>query len=278
MIRVRQRSFYSACLACLYWLLPIHASPQCITGGIDTIVSKVVRNELDHAGSQGRWMYIDESMKQGAKIVARKIQTDDGLLTWVLSRNGVPLSPDEIDAQKETLRGLVSDPSLLDTNRNAMRKDYARINQLLADLPGAVQFTCMVQDGHTADVYFQPKDGVSSFDVLKRLIAGMSGSLHLDLSNMRLLAVKGSAQSDISILLGIGQIHQGSSVNLVRTEVSPGIWETTSVSMHIKGRVFLFKTIAQDTDESLSNFVRVPPGLAASAALPYIEAGSPPSQ
>jgi hypothetical protein len=223
-------------------------------------------------------MYLSGFKKDGIAITAREIQTDDGALTWILARNGVPLSSAEIESQKQSFNSLVSNSSSLDANRTAMRKDDARINELLTDLPEAVQFTCMTQEGHIATAYFQPKPGQSSFDVLKRALGGMSGSIQLDLGEMRLLAVNGSEQSDVSILLGIGQIQKGSSVSVARSEVSSGIWETTSVSMHIKGRVFLFKMIAQDTEESLSNFVRVPNGLTARAALPYIEGAAPQSK
>src|ERR1035438_794151 len=107
-------------------LCPHSASSQCVTNGVTEIVNSVVQHELSLAPSQGRWMYLAGYKKDGVQIVARKIQTDDGILTWVLSRNQEPLSPAEIETQLRHLDDLASDSSFLDTNRKAMRDDALR--------------------------------------------------------------------------------------------------------------------------------------------------------
>ena len=256
-----------ACACCL--LSP--ASCQCVTNGIPELVNSVVRRELDLASSQGRWMYLARYKKHGIRIEARKIQTDDGLLTWILSRDEVPLSPPEIQAQRQRMNELVSDASFLDANRKAMHEDAVRINTLLADLPGSVQFDCLTKSGATVTVHFGPKTGYSPWSIEKRILAGMSGTLQIDLNEMRLLTASGKEQSDISMFLGAGRIYKGSSVSFTRTQVAPGIWETSQASTHIKGQIFFLKSIAQDSDESIVDYAAVPSGLSARAALPYLE-------
>ena len=208
----------SAFQKCLYFdllisvaccLFPYHAYPQCASGDAAKMVGRIVRHELDLAPSQGRWMYVAEYKENGIRIKARKIQTDDGIFTWLISKDGVSLSPADIEKQEVSLKDQASNPSFLGSNRRAMRNDDARINTLLADLPDSVQFGCLTQSGATATVHFAPKSGCNPFNVLKCIVAGMSGSLRLDLKDMRLLAASGSEKRDLSILLGIGRIYKG---------------------------------------------------------------------
>jgi hypothetical protein len=235
------------------------------------VVAQVVQHELHAAPSQGRWMYTATYTKDGVRYVARKIETDDGILASVISRDGTLLSNSEKASQQSSIRSLVANPDFLQHNRKAMTDDDAKINALLAALPTSIQFDCLVQSGELATVDFHPKDGYSPWGVEERIIAGMSGTLQLDLNEMRLRAASGATQTDLSLLLGLGRIYKGSSVSLRRTRVATGTWETTSVSTHIKGQLFFLKTIGQDDDESRSDYCPVPKGLSAQDALPYLD-------
>jgi hypothetical protein len=174
-------------------------------------------------------------------------------------------------SQRSSLNKLISSPDLLALNRKAMRDDAARINALLADLPTSVQFGCLTRSGGTASVQFEPKPGYSPSKVEERVIAGMSGTIELNLNEMRLISADGAMRSDLSLFFGIGRIYKGSSVSLKRAKTMTGAWETTSVSTHINGLVFFLKTIAQNRDESRLDYCPVPKGLQARDALPYLD-------
>lgn len=222
-------------------------------------------------------MYTATYYKGGVQYLARKIETDDGILTSVISRDGTLLSNSEKASQQSSIRSLVADPDFLGRNRKAMTDDDAKINALLAALPTSIEFECLVQNGETGTVDFHPKAGYSPWGVEERIIAGMSGTLQLDLNEMRLSGASGATQTDLSLLLGFGRIYKGSSVSLRRTRVATGKWETTSVSTHIKGQLLFLKTIAQDDDESRSDYCPVPKGLSARDALPYLDKSNCPA-
>ncbi|HZP04603.1 MAG TPA: hypothetical protein VFB43_06860 [Terracidiphilus sp.] len=167
-------------------LLPKQALSQCATGNVAEIVGKVVQHELNLAPTQGRWMYLASYVEGGVRITARRIQTEDGILTWVLSRDGRLLSQTEIEKQRQHLNDLLSDQSFLDANRKAMRDDAVHINTLFADLPQSVQFDCPIQNGSVSTIHFEPKPGYSPWNVEKRIIAGMSGTIQVDLKQMRM--------------------------------------------------------------------------------------------
>jgi len=165
------------------------AAGTCAPKDAREIVAKVVRHELDAAPNQGRWMYTATYTRGSIRYAARRIETDDGILTWVISHNGTPLSEGENAVQRSTLDNLISSPDLLDQNRKAMHDDAVRINSLLRDLPDSVQFGCLAQDGETARVHFEPKPGYSPWNIEERVIAGMSGTLELNLNEARLISV-----------------------------------------------------------------------------------------
>jgi hypothetical protein len=237
----------------------VRATEICPNEESSAIVASIVRHELATASTQGRWMFTSAYNRDGVSYVARKIQTDDGIFTWILSRNGIPLSATENSTQRSSLSRLVSDPDYLEQNRKAMRDDATKINTLLADLPTSVHFHCLTKTATIADVAFDPKPDYAPWNVEQRVIAAMSGTLRLDMKEMRLLEATGVLQNDLPLFLGFGKIYKGSSVSLKRAETSTAAWETTLVSTHIKGQVFFLKTIAQDRDEVRSNYCLVQP-------------------
>lgn len=247
------------------------AAITCAPEDSPDIVAQVVRHELDAAHTQGRWMYTATYTKDSVQYVARRIETDDGILTWVILRNGAALSDGENSSQRSTLNDLISSPDRLDRNRKAMRDDAVRINTLLADLPNSVQFDCLARSGDTASIHFEPKPGYSPWNLEERVIAGMSGALELNLKEMRLISADGTMQNDLSLFLGMGRIYKGSSVLLTRAKTMTGVWETTGIATHIDGQVLFLKTIAQHTDETRAHYCSVPSALKARDALPYLE-------
>jgi len=216
-------------------------------------------------------MYIARYSENGVRIEARKIQTDDGILTWVLSRDGTPLSQAEVEQQKKHLDDLISDPSFLAANRKAMLDDNTRINTLLADLPQSVQLECPAQGAGVATIHFKPLDNTSSLSLEKRILSGMSGNLQLDLEDMRLVSANGSEQHDVSLFLGIARVSKGSSISLTRAQVAPGVWEASLISTHIRGHILFLKTIAQDREEARTEYKRVPSRLSARDAIRFLE-------
>jgi len=220
-------------------------------------------------------MYTARYSENGVRIVARKIQTSDGILTWVVSRKGVPLSTAEIEEQKKHLSDLISDSSFLAANRKEMLDDNSRINAFLNGLPQSVQFDCPVEGAGVVTVRFKPLANVSSLNLEKRILSGMRGELQLDLNNMRLVSAAGSEQDDVSLFFSVVRVYKGSSVSLARAEVAPGIWEATQVSTHIRGHILFLKTIAQDREESRTAYKQVPSSLSAHDAVSLLEAQGP---
>jgi hypothetical protein len=242
-----------------------------VAGSGVSAVQEVVQHELELAPAQGRWMYHARFTQDGIQIDARRIQTNDGLITWVFARNGVPLSASELDAQQNSLERNTSDPSFTEKNRAAMQNDNRQINSLFADLPGGVTFDCLTQSGDVGTVRFKPLQGSCGFSIERCIVAGMSGTIVLDTKNKRLLAASGSEQNDLSMFLGFTRVNKGSSIRIARTEAAPGIWETSTVSVHFKGQLLFLKTITRDTDESRTEYIRVPEDLTAHAAISYLK-------
>jgi hypothetical protein len=247
------------------------ARAQCDAGKTIETVGNVVSHELSLAPQQGSWMYVARYSENGVPVEAREIQTNDGILTWVFSRNGAPLPPNEIEERKKKLNDLISNSSRLAANRNAMLDDDALINRVLGDLPQSVQFECPVQNAGVTTIRFKPLASPGTLDMVKRFLSEMGGELQLDLNHMRLLSVSGSEQDDVWLIYGIARVYKGSSVSLTRVQVAPGIWEATQVSTHINGNILFLKTISKDSDESRSRYKSVPSGLSAQDAIRILE-------
>jgi hypothetical protein len=94
-----------------------------------------------------------------------------------------------------------------------------------------------------------------------RVMGAMSGTMVVSHDGHRIKTFKGRLMGDVTIGFGLlVRIKAGSTFDIERRQVQPGVWEITETHVHINGHALFFKTIGQQEDEVKSDFSLVPLG------------------
>ena len=91
----------------------------------------------------------------------------------------------------------------------------------------------------------------------------------------RIQSFKGRLNSDVTIGFGfLARIKQGSTFDIERRQIAPGLWQITETHVHIGGHALFFKTIGQQQDEIKTDFKPVPLGTTLEEAVRMLQAGN----
>jgi len=90
----------------------------------------------------------------------------------------------------------------------------------------------------------------------------------VDTKQERLAEINGHLMEDVKFGGGLlGHLNKGGQFRVRQAEVAPGHWEMTALSVDIKGKALLFKTIGAQETENHSDFHRVSDDLTLAEAL-----------
>jgi hypothetical protein len=86
----------------------------------------------------------------------------------------------------------------------------------------------------------------------------MQGEMTVNTKQERLAALNGRLMEDVKFGGGLlGHLDKGGKFEVRQAEVAPGQWEMTVLSVDMKGKALLFKTIGMQETENHSDFHRV---------------------
>jgi hypothetical protein len=143
--------------------------------------------------------------------------------------------------------------------RNEKAEPGARLFKIL---PDAFVFTYEGRDGHLIKLSFRPNPNFQPASVEARVLHGMQGEMTVDTSQERLAAINGHLMEDVTFGGGLlGHLDKGGYFEVRQAEVAAGHWEMTVLSVDMKGKALLFKTIAVHETENHSDFHQVPDDL-----------------
>lgn len=91
-------------------------------------------------------------------------------------------------------------------------------------------------------------------------MSAMSGTMVVSKPGHRIKTFNGRLNDDVTIGFGfLARIKAGSTFDVERREVGPGLWQITETHVHVDGHALFFKTIGQQQDEINTDFTPVPP-------------------
>ena len=258
-------------LFALLLCLPAYCSQQPDEDAHD-LVATMVSNELKAQKIQSYWMYREINQEAGNTEVKIVLETRECWLTWFLSFNGKPVSPEQQNRQNRDLQRLVNDPNARRKSRAAIDEDAKKAIALLKILPDAFVFTRNGEQGDLIRVNFRPKPNFKPPSREAKVFHSMEGSLLIHARGKRLAKLNGRLTADVTFGGGIlGRIYKGGTVEVGQTEVAPGDWELSLLDVHISGRALFFKTIREQQHQVKTHFRPVPPGLSLAQAAALLE-------
>ena len=129
-------------------------------------------------------------------------------------------------------------------------------------LPDVFVFSYAGREGDLVTLTFRPNPKFQPPSLEARVFHSMEGEMTVDTKQERLAALNGHLMEDVKFGGGLlGRLDRGGKFEVRQTEVAPGHWEMTALSVDMKAKALLFKTIGVQETEKHSDFRRVPDDL-----------------
>lgn len=238
-------------------------------------IQTVVGNEELAAQHKDHYAYLssERSERTGGHLWTEKVvETNAGKIRFLPSEDGAPLAPEREAQERGRMAEIVADPDAFLKKSQATKDDEAHARQLLLLLPKAFIFGDPRPLGSDLSIDFKPNPGYQPQSMEERVLHGMSGTMVIDPSVMRLSHIEARLPQDISIGFGIlATIHAGSNFATTRDPLGELDWKTTSLDTAINGKAIFFKSIAKNEHAEHSGFVRVPIDLTVAQAVALAE-------
>ncbi len=200
------------------------------------------------------------------------VETNDAIAAMLVAINDRPLTPQQQQGEINHLNWLMGSPEQLRKKRAREKEDADRTLQIVKALPDAFRYEYAGTDngatglgkagGRLVRLKFSPNPSYSPPSRVEQALAGMQGYLLIDVDARRLARIDGTLFRDVSFGWGIiGHLDKGGHFLVQQADVGDGTWDITRMSLDIKGRILLFKSLSMVSDEVFSDFRRMPDNL-----------------
>ena len=223
------------------------------------IVQQAVNTQLAaDRDDNTHWRYIKTDDSRDKIVV---VETENGAITRHIEVNGKPASPALLAEDDVAMQKFIHDPSAQRKQRENGTHDDKSAIELLNLMPQAFVWKVESQSAGSIALSYRPNPNFDPPDMEARVMGAMSGTMVVTNPDHRIRTFKGRLENDVTIGFGfLARIKAGSTFDIERREVAPGIWQITETHVHISGHALFFKTIGTQEDEVKSDFTLVPLG------------------
>jgi hypothetical protein len=243
---------------------------------------KIVRdaswNEL-HAKSPGRsFRYVQHKVDPRGTVVKEIVETKDGDVARLISRDGKPLPPEEEQAEIDRLNNLLAHPEVQEHRHKKEQEDSSRGDEMVRMLPDAFLYTYEgMVEGPSGPCYrlsFRPNPAFTPPDREGEVYHGMVGELWVDQAQLRLAKIDAHLISDVNFGWGVlGRLYKGGSILVENADVGLHHWETTHMKLRLQGKLLMMKSVDYSTTEDFSDFQVQPQELGYQEAIRLLQKG-----
>jgi len=261
-------------LCCTLFLLSVAAVPAQEVKTPDTPPIDLVRQAVAQetaAANKPENKYMFRSRKQTPKGSQTHLyaETNDSLAGMLIAVNDQPISAEQQQQEMGHLGWLMSNPEQLRKKRAREKEDADRSLRILKALPDAFRYEYAGLEVGDSDLgkagdrlvrlKFTPNPGFNPPSRMEQVLEGMQGYLVIDATEHRIARIDGTLFRDVNFGWGIiGRLDKGGHFIVQQADVGEGCWELTSMSLKITGKILMFKSISMISDETFSDFQRVP--------------------
>jgi len=200
------------------------------------------------------------------------VETNDAIAAMLIAVNDEPVTADQRQGELNHLAWLTDNPEQLRKKQAREKEDAERSLRIIKALPDAFHYEYAGTENGTATLgrtgaqlaklKFTPNPDYSPPSRVEEVLAGMQGYLLIDSDARRLARIDGTLFRNISFGWGIvGHLDKGGHFLVQQAQVGDGTWGITGMSLNITGKILLFKSLSMVSDESFSDFQRMPDNL-----------------
>jgi hypothetical protein len=237
------------------------------------LVKDVVYNELQERRQVSLWQYRVDKRVGSMTVVEQEIETRSGPVYRVLERQGKPLDPAGRKKETDRLNNLLRNTS----EQARMKQDHlaeeARVERLIATMPDAFLYAYDGEQDGNLRLSFRPNPDYSPPTYEARVFHALAGVILIQPRLKRLVSIDGHIESEIDFGYGLlGKIEKGGTFLIGRAPAGDARWKTTTINVHISGRIIFFKDISKDQDAKRSEFKPVADDMSVQEAVTLLNA------
>jgi hypothetical protein len=232
------------------------------------LVKAVIRTELSTAKTaEVRWNYRSDKEVDGNQETREVVETNSGSLDRLIAISGKPLSDGQQRNEVERLLRLshnVEEQRKLEQTR---RKDAQQCIAFLQMIPDAFLFEDAGESGELIKLTFRPNPSFQPSSREGKVLHEMAGEIWVNATQRRLVSINGQLMNEVKFGGGLlGHLEKGGQFTVKRAEIAPSHWELTEMTVNMRGKALLFKTISVQQKELRTNFEPVSDDLTLSDA------------
>ncbi len=237
------------------------------------LVRLAVANEVAAAKDTSvKHMFRSRKQTPKGSLTRLYVETTSAMAAMLIAANDEPLTPQQKLKETGHLDWLMGNPDQLRKKQEREKEDAERTLRMVKALPEAFLYQYAGTEDGAAELgksgsslvrlSFRPNPSYSPPSREEQALEGMQGYLLVDAEAKRLARIDGTLFKDVSFGWGIiGHLDKGGHFRVQQADVGDGTWEITEMSLSITGRILLFKSLSMVSDETLTDFRRVPGNL-----------------
>lgn len=249
-------------------VFPSPASAQSTTAAGDPLVERALANEVAALSDASHPMrYRLRKVSPRLTTVKEIIETREGGVARLLSRDDAPLSTVDAAKEEQRLNDLLEDASRQTQRLQREASDLDKFTKILHALPHALLYHYSRTEGEQTIYSFVPNPKFDPQNFEEELLTGMEGELWIDTKAARVTRLSGRLVKEVDYGWGLlGQIDKGATLLIEQQQIQPGIWRANHLVIHANYRV-VYKSKSSDSTLELTGFQPVPQGLDYRAAI-----------
>jgi hypothetical protein len=232
-------------------IVPLRAqTPQQIVKQVAEAERAANRN--DHS----LWILLDHSVKPKEQVLQWIATTPQGNVHRVLVKDGRQQSEPE---QQAGVQQFLRDTRAQKKQVAAKAHELKQIDTILGLVPEGFIWTVVKTTPEETTLHFVPNPSFKPPTREAHVLTAATGDLVADNQQHRIRRINGHLMHDVKFGGGfLGRIKQGGSFAIEQKQVAPSLWQLTLTSVHIDGKVLLFKTLNFQEDDNRSSFTKQP--------------------
>lgn len=239
----------------------------------EKLVRAAVANEAAAAKSSSV-KHMFRSLKRTSKGTQTRlyVETNDAMAAMLIAVNGHPLTAEQQQTEDGHLSWLMNNPEQLRKKQAREKEDADRTLRIVKALPDAFvyQYDGVVTGtqamgslgSQLARLKFTPKRNYNPPSRVEEVLSGMEGYLLIDVQAKRLARIDGTLYRDINFGWGlVGRLDKGGHFIVQQANLGDGSWDITEMNLDIEGKILLVKSISMVSDETFTDYHRMPDNL-----------------
>ncbi len=244
---------------------------------IRSLVAQMVANEAKPtANDQFSLQYIQRKRQDNEQLTFRVVETTEGSVKQLALVNGLPADANRQSVVDQDMHNLSRNPAERLKRQKQDKDNEEQGRKMMPLLPDAFTYQLQSNNGGMIKLSFAPNPSFRPPTKTATVFHAMAGTLEIDAKNLRLVRFQGVLISDVDFGGGLlARLKKGGTFDIGQSEVAPGRWKITSISIQVSCRALLFKSIEVHDEQQLSDFQSLPAALSFEQGLALIHQGDP---